>query len=199
MTDNRKAKGTVDLNLILPVPIEVDVPVSASTYDAEDKLQNVELSAEQRREILLNWVQNASDEDLMNLVTDEYILDEDYEEIPKVTATVTPDPSLDLSAPDEVEIDATGYLEQASDETIKKLIDCDLGGDYPADAIYEHYRGKEDLKEIEDYLAQDPNPGGNNAQGYEVHVDRTEFERWLENRRAHLMDYLNNNEPLPGL
>lgn len=199
MTDTRRVKGSACLNLYLPLTIEVDVPVSADEYTASEKLQEVEISVDEKRAALLKWVQTASDDDIKGLETDDYMLDEGFVEIPKVTATVTPDPSIDPSVPDVAEIDATGYLEKASDETIKKLIDCELGGDYPADAIYEHNRGIPELGEIEEYLATDPNKGGNDARGYEVHVDETEFERWLGQRRPQLLDYLKNNEPLPGL
>lgn len=199
MSDTRKVKGTAILNLYLPLDLEVNVPTSASKYDVEEKLQDVKLSVEETRAALLHWVQNASDEDIEYLSVDDHMVTDDFQEIPKVTARVTPDPSMDPSIPDVAEVDATGYLEKASDEEIKKLIDCELGGDYPADAIYEHYRGIPELGEIEEYLAEDPNPGGNDARGYEVHVDETEFRRWLEARRPELVDYLNNNEPLPGI
>jgi hypothetical protein len=140
----------------------------------------------------------------------------DSKEIPEVTAIVETDMCL-LIEPNQVEgqIDATGYLEQASDEKIEALIASGLGGDYESDAVYQHVASLNSKKpkderdplidhleariagEVtdEDELLHDEAEIPDDARGFEVHVDEDEFKAWLEARRPHLTHLLGANAP----
>lgn len=73
----------------------------------------------------------------------------------------------------------TAWFEQASDEEIKALIDCDFGGDYGADAVAEFYDGI--IPEItEMFRFKD--------KGFECHVNAEEAWAWIKVHRPHLTE-----------
>lgn len=78
----------------------------------------------------------------------------------------------------EVEFDAQLWFDQASDDEIAALRDCDFGGDYPADAVAlfaaEHDEGVRRLFTYLDILG-----AGNKPMGFECHVVATDAETWL--------------------
>jgi hypothetical protein len=186
MSDTRTVRGTAVVTLFHEFELTAKIPVSANKSEAEEALQGIKPSVEEKRAALLDWVQNASDDDIRDLCVDDYMLDESFVEIPMVSARMVSD-----DGQIEGELDATGYLEQASDKQIEELIDCDLGGDYPADAIYHHRSAKGDpaTGEMDEYIAR----GGSRSMpaGFEVYVDKGEFSRWLEERRPALVERFN--------
>jgi hypothetical protein len=82
----------------------------------------------------------------------------------------------------EVTFDAASWFAQATDIEITELIECDWGGDYPADRVAEHYREAE-TQPLFSYLEEHRNQ--KNAPGFECHVDPESARAWLAaNRHA---------------
>ena len=214
MTETRKAAGEATLIVAIRVPVEVDVPSTATREEAEALLSQVSLSSAEKAALMRKRLDSLDpDEDFGYLEEGEIDLDESYQEIPKVTAFFESDMCLSVE-PNQItgEIDATGYLEQASDDEIKALIDKDLGGDYEADAIYHHVAALNaakpenerdpEINEMERRIAGEVSEDSDedveipdDARGFEVHVDKAEFEAWLLARRPHLMHRIADVEP----
>ena len=98
----------------------------------------------------------------------------------------------------EASFDAEPYLIQATDDQIKSLIACGLGGDYPADRIVEFFAGTlNDVRKMFDYCAD-------KDEGFECHITDTEaFWAWIKTHRPalqdgeHLLDDLLENMSFP--
>ena len=83
----------------------------------------------------------------------------------------------------EATFDAEPYLIQATDDQIKSLIACGLGGDYPADRIVEHMASiNDDVRKMFDYCAD-------KDEGFECHITDTEaFWVWIKKNRPALQN-----------
>lgn len=83
----------------------------------------------------------------------------------------------------EASFDAEPYLIQATDDQIKSLIACGLGGDYPADRIVEFFAGTlNDVRKMFDYCAD-------KDEGFECHITDTEaFWTWIKKNRPALQN-----------
>jgi hypothetical protein len=83
----------------------------------------------------------------------------------------------------EASFDAEPYLIQATDDQIKSLIACGLGGDYPADRIVEFFAGTlNDVRKMFDYCAD-------KDEGFECHITDTEaFWAWIKKNRPALQN-----------
>lgn len=83
----------------------------------------------------------------------------------------------------EASFDAEPYLIQATDDQIKSLIACGLGGDYPADRIVEFFAGTlNDVRKMFDYCAD-------KDEGFECHITDTEaFRAWIKKNRPALQN-----------
>ena len=84
----------------------------------------------------------------------------------------------------EVTFNALHWFEQASDEEIQGLIDCDFGGDYPADAVSDWTRDYDpEVAKMYEYIeARHPIDG----IGFECQVARGDAEEWIRDNRPHL-------------
>jgi hypothetical protein len=80
----------------------------------------------------------------------------------------------------EVDFDATQWFEQASDDEIKALRDCDWGGDYPADEVAMFMA--EHSQEVEDMFKYITLRHKLEHIGFECHVNPEDAERWLNDR-----------------
>lgn len=83
----------------------------------------------------------------------------------------------------EATFDVEPYLIQATDDQIKSLIACGLGGDYPADRIVEFFAGTlNDVRKMFDYCAD-------KDEGFECHITDTEaFWAWIKKNRPALQN-----------
>ena len=81
----------------------------------------------------------------------------------------------------EAKFDATPYFEQASDEELKELADCDYGGDYAADDVARFF---EDTDEGVAFVFKYLDARGD--QGFECHVDVEQAEAWIRANRPDL-------------
>lgn len=97
----------------------------------------------------------------------------------------------------EVSFDARPYLQQASNEALRKILEVGCSGGYCTDAVAEYMRDKhlnEDICEAFDYLHA-RNKSARDTVGFEVSVDQEEFYRWLDaHRTAVLAAYLCDEE-----
>lgn len=91
---------------------------------------------------------------------------------PHVMATLTKDGQVE-----GVEFDATAWFETAEIVQIRDLINCNFGGDYPADAVANHFRGIND--EITALLDECDDEG----EGFEVHVEPIDAIAWIAAHR----------------
>lgn len=75
--------------------------------------------------------------------------------------------------------DATPWFEQATDEAIEQLADCNYGGDYAADAVAE-WSAKlfDDVAAVFAYLRL-------SRCGFECYVDGDGAEAWIAVNRPH--------------
>lgn len=82
--------------------------------------------------------------------------------------------------------DATPWFEQASDEEIRALAECDWGGDQPADGVAVFIQDKDPkVGRLFDYLSFEPKMG-HEPVGFECHVDVADARRWLDANRPAL-------------
>ncbi|MFZ3482186.1 hypothetical protein [Sphingomonas sp. 3-13AW] len=78
----------------------------------------------------------------------------------------------------EVNFDALRWFEQASDEEILELARCEWGGDYPADAVAQHFEGAHgEVTEMFEHIAHMQNT--RNPIGFECHVNEDDAMAWL--------------------
>jgi hypothetical protein len=85
--------------------------------------------------------------------------------------------------------DATPWFEQASDDEIKALIECDFGGDYPADAVAEYMEDHDsEIERMFDYCRR------GSGVGFECHVETEDAEKWIKERRPHLAAHLSSEQ-----
>jgi hypothetical protein len=82
----------------------------------------------------------------------------------------------------EVVFDALPWFKKASFKEIQALVDCDFGGDYPADAVAEalvkNHLGLKGLFRYLDAVSHTPK-----ATGFEVHINREQAEAWIRANR----------------
>jgi hypothetical protein len=83
----------------------------------------------------------------------------------------------------EVSFDAEPFIIQATNEQLKGIIACGLGGDYPADRIVEFFAGTlNDVRKMFDYCAD-------KDEGFECHITDTEaFWAWIKKNRPALQN-----------
>ena len=87
----------------------------------------------------------------------------------------------------EVQFDATPWFEQAEDDEIQALIDCDWRGDYPADAVALHMQDQnKKLKALFEYVVAAKDIG--DGMGFEVAVDETSALKWLKENRPEIAE-----------
>jgi hypothetical protein len=81
----------------------------------------------------------------------------------------------------EIDFDALKWFEQASDKDILDLAKCEWGGDYPADAVAQHFERnltKELFVYLEKYAPDDC--------GFECHVNEACAIGWIKSNRPEL-------------
>lgn len=94
-----------------------------------------------------------------------------------------------LSSDDQIAqatFDALEYFKQANTRTLRELVDCGFGGDYPADMVAEFFQGKNhDVDDVFGYLESIRGlRSKKNACGFECHVNPEQAIAWLkENHR----------------
>ncbi len=81
----------------------------------------------------------------------------------------------------EATFDATPYFEQAGDEELKELAECDYGGDNAADDVARFF---EDTDEGVAFVFKYLDARG--GQGFECHVDVKQAEAWIRANRPGL-------------
>ena len=87
-----------------------------------------------------------------------------------------------------IDFDATAWFEQASEDEIMALADCDWGGHYPADKVAYHYR-QAATKDLFDYVETlSAYQNGNDQIGFECHVDQDDVMVWLQLNRVSLQE-----------
>lgn len=80
-----------------------------------------------------------------------------------------------------VDFNATPWFDQASDEEIESLLNCDFGGDYPADEVARHFDGQnQEITILLDYCRR------KDGIGFECHVDVDDVGKWLAENRPNL-------------
>lgn len=81
--------------------------------------------------------------------------------------------------------DAEEYFKQASTESLRELVECGFGGDYPADEVAEFFQGKNaDVDAVFDYVARISDlPSKKNVSGFECYVDGDHAVSWLKKNR----------------
>jgi hypothetical protein len=84
----------------------------------------------------------------------------------------------------EVNFDARLWFQQASDEELVALRECDFGGDYPADAIGEFFDGLNPL--VSELFT-------NKWEGFEVNVNAEDALAWVAANRPEIMPLLANS------
>lgn len=103
---------------------------------------------------------------------------------PEVNAEVHSDDHVE-----QAEFEATQWFALANDDELRALIKCDFRGDYPADAVAEFFRGKDDaVDEVFTYL-EVSNKGRRDPLGFECVVDEGEARAWIEKHRPHLVTW----------
>lgn len=97
----------------------------------------------------------------------------------------------------QVSFEAQAYLQQASDEELRSILEVGCSRDYSTDAIAEYMRDEK----LEDGICQAfgyldvRNKGSWETVGFEVEVDKRSFYRWLDAQRpAVLASYLCEEE-----
>lgn len=110
----------------------------------------------------------------------------------KVTAYVNTDDNhlfeIGDAEIDRVAFDATPYLERASDDQVREILE-DCEGGYHNDAIYHdaEARGDADIAPVIAYLETSPTMGRkDDTVGFSVVVDEEELNQWVAENRPHL-------------
>jgi hypothetical protein len=97
----------------------------------------------------------------------------------------------------EVEFDATPWFEQASNEAIVALADCEWGGDYAADAVADFFsESNEQISDLFTYLHTIRNLRSHkDMNGFECHVNSEDAYAWLEANRPGLVAAVKAMDP----
>lgn len=78
----------------------------------------------------------------------------------------------------DVEFDALPWLEQATDEAIEKLWECECGGDYPADEVAQFMEDRNsDIAVLLEHCRN------NREMGFECHVNKEQLWAWVVTHR----------------
>lgn len=86
----------------------------------------------------------------------------------------------------EVDFDATLFFEQATSEQLADLIECDFGGDYPADDVARHFDDEnQEITTLLDYCRR------KDECGFECHVNSDDAAEWLKANRPALYAKIN--------
>lgn len=100
------------------------------------------------------------------------------------------------------EFDATPYFAVITPDEFQKLIDCDFGGDYPADEVAQFFSDKPGygtVREMFDYLGTGPKMLNGDTVGFECYVNEQDVAAWAETARPELFvmlqDRLSNPAP----
>ena len=91
----------------------------------------------------------------------------------------------------EITFDATKWFEQADDEEIKALANCDWGGGEPSDSVSRFF-GESTTQELYNYLHAISETSA--ACGFECHVDADEALAWIETNRPGIYKYASGEE-----
>ena len=83
----------------------------------------------------------------------------------------------------QIKFDAVKWFEQALDNSIEALAECDFGGDYAADCVAEYFED-DATKELFDYL-RIVNKHEVNC-GFECHINSIEAIQWIAQHRPAL-------------
>ena len=82
----------------------------------------------------------------------------------------------------ETSFDALPWFEQASDDEIVELAECEWGGDYPADDVARHFEDSDtDVAAVFNYAARTDN-------GFECHVEEEPAIKWLKANKPELLE-----------
>jgi len=90
-----------------------------------------------------------------------------------------------------VKFDATPWFEQSTDNELSALIECDFGGDAPADKVVKYVAnaGDENVKDLFVYLdivnRHDKSLGN---MGFESQVDEDSAVSWIKANRPELLE-----------
>ena len=93
-----------------------------------------------------------------------------------------------------LEFDATSFFEQASDEDLIALAECDWGHDYPADEVahFMEASGDEQFGKFFTYInIKNEFRGDSDMTGFEVKVNRGEAIDWLTTFRPTVLAQIN--------
>ena len=93
-----------------------------------------------------------------------------------------------------LEFDATPFFEQASDEDLVALAECDWGHDYPADEVANFMRDSGDKNFVKFFTYLDIKNefrGDSDMTGFEVKVNRGEALDWLTTFRPGVLAQIN--------
>lgn len=97
----------------------------------------------------------------------------------------------------ERKFDATRWLKQASDEEILELVQCEWGGDYPADIVAEHMANHDfGVDEMFTYIRIRQDAGI--SEGFECHVTADDAKAWIKKNRPYLAAFVKMVEENPA-
>lgn len=96
----------------------------------------------------------------------------------------------------EISFNAVTWFEQASDDEIIALSECDWGGDYAADAVADYYRYGP-TSDLFSYLDAKQKQPGRDSIGFECSVDEDDAIYWLREHRPDLAMRIEEGESAP--
>lgn len=101
----------------------------------------------------------------------------------------------------EVDFDAVPWFDQAAEQEILELAQCQWGGDYPADYVAEYIADQNaELRKMFDYISIAST--SRNPIGFECFVDADGARAWLNQHRPHLVPIIartdEGNEHIEG-
>jgi hypothetical protein len=86
--------------------------------------------------------------------------------------------------------DALPYFIRATDDDLVELVQCDFGGDYPADEVARHLADlDEGVGRVFTYLSFEPTSFGETV-GFECHVEEGPALLWIKEHRSGLYQRL---------
>lgn len=94
---------------------------------------------------------------------------------------------------EEAKFDALAWFQQAEDEDILQLADCDWGGDYPADEVAEYFQDRRKSPEVQQVFdtLHTLRKSGKDI-GFECHVEEEPALTWLKENRPWLHSMITN-------
>lgn len=99
----------------------------------------------------------------------------------------------------QVKFDATKWFETVTDQEIIDLIECDFGGDYPADYVAQNLaESNSELTDFFAYFDEKPVMLNGDTVGFECHVNGDDAEYWILKNRPHLKRLLKTNQSIGG-